>query len=61
MLPATRSSLKSSPVPFEPLLDLHEAASMLGMHWKTLEGKARANMKCPPSKLESAGDSGLVP
>ena len=26
---------------FEPLLDLHEAASLLGMHWKTLEGKAR--------------------
>ena len=26
---------------FEPLLDLHEAASILGMHWKTLEGKAR--------------------
>jgi excisionase family DNA binding protein len=26
---------------FEPLLDLHEAASVLGMHWKTLEGKAR--------------------
>jgi excisionase family DNA binding protein len=41
MLPAIRSSSKSSPIPFEPLLDLHEAASMLGMHWKTLEGKAR--------------------
>lgn len=26
---------------FEPLLDLHEAAQVLGMHWKTLEGKAR--------------------
>jgi excisionase family DNA binding protein len=26
---------------FEPLLDLHEAAEVLGMHWKTLEGKAR--------------------
>ena len=26
---------------FEPLLDLHEAASILGMHWKTLEAKAR--------------------
>ena len=26
---------------FEPLLDLHEAAQVLGMHWKTLECKAR--------------------
>ncbi len=26
---------------FEPLLDLHEAAAILGMHWKTLEAKAR--------------------
>ena len=26
---------------FEPLLDLQEAASILGMHWKTLEIKAR--------------------
>jgi len=33
--PGTRSTA------FEPLLDLHEAASILGMHWKTLEGKAR--------------------
>jgi hypothetical protein len=57
MLPAIRSSSKSSPIPFEPLLDLHEAASMLGMHWKTLEGK-RANMKYPPLKSESVGDSG---
>ena len=30
----------SRPV-FEPLLDLHEAALVLGMHWKTLEIKAR--------------------
>jgi excisionase family DNA binding protein len=39
------SAAKASPRPlapaFEPLLDLHEAASVLGMHWKTLEGKAR--------------------
>lgn len=41
MLPATRSVSKSSPVSFEPLLDLHQASSMLGMHWKTLESKAR--------------------
>ena len=26
---------------FEPLMDLHEAALVLGMHWKTLESKAR--------------------
>lgn len=26
---------------FEPLLDLHEAATVLGIHWKTLEAKAR--------------------
>ena len=26
---------------FEPLLDLQEAALILGMHWKTLEIKAR--------------------
>jgi excisionase family DNA binding protein len=26
---------------FEPLMDLQEAALVLGMHWKTLEGKAR--------------------
>jgi excisionase family DNA binding protein len=39
------SAVKINPGPrtaaFEPLLDLHEAASILGMHWKTLEGKAR--------------------
>jgi excisionase family DNA binding protein len=28
---------------FEPLLDLHEAAEVLGMHWKTLEAKARGH------------------
>ena len=42
MLPVAkiaRRDLSSST--FEPLLDLHEAASILGMHWKTLEGKAR--------------------
>jgi hypothetical protein len=26
---------------FEPLLNLKEAAAILGMHWKTLEGMAR--------------------
>ena len=29
--------------PFEPLLDLHEASAVLGMHWKTLEAKARGH------------------
>lgn len=28
---------------FEPLLDLHEASAVLGMHWKTLEAKARGH------------------
>ena len=31
-----------SPLSFEPLLGLHGAAAVLGMHWMTLEGKARA-------------------
>ena len=38
------ANLKSAPTSrsvFEPLLDLHEAALVLGMHWKTLEIKAR--------------------
>lgn len=26
---------------FEPLLDVHEAAALLEMHWKTLESRAR--------------------
>ncbi len=41
MLPVAKSTRNSSVLTFEPLLDLHEAASVLGMHWKTLEGKAR--------------------
>lgn len=32
-----------SPTAFEPLLDLHEASAVLGMHWKTLEAKARGH------------------
>ena len=40
MLPSTRSH-RTTALAFEPLLDLHEAASLLGMHWKTLECKAR--------------------
>ena len=43
MLSATHAK-SANPSPrsvFEPLLDLHEAALLLGMHWKTLEIKAR--------------------
>ena len=40
--PSTALEQPVSPLSFEPLLDLHEAAAVLGMHWKTLEGKARA-------------------
>lgn len=35
---------------FESLLDLREAADILGMHWKTLEGKAREH-KIPAVKV----------
>ena len=38
---STKSNVQSSRVPFERLLDLQEAALILGMHWKTLEIKAR--------------------
>ena len=41
MLSAVKISSGTRSAVFEPLLDLHEAASVLGMHWKTLEGKAR--------------------
>lgn len=41
MLTAVKSNRHALSPAFEPLLDLHEAASILGMHWKTLEGKAR--------------------
>jgi excisionase family DNA binding protein len=41
MLSAVKSEPRMQAKAFEPLLDLHEAASILGMHWKTLEGKAR--------------------
>ncbi|WP_035348844.1 helix-turn-helix domain-containing protein [Edaphobacter aggregans] len=35
---------------FEPLLNLEEAAAVLGMHWKTLERMAR-NKKVPALKV----------
>jgi excisionase family DNA binding protein len=41
MLSVVKTTRKSSVSTFEPLLDLQEAATILGMHWKTLEGKAR--------------------
>jgi len=41
MLSALKSHSRTPTPAFEPLLDLHEAATVLGMHWKTLEGKAR--------------------
>lgn len=41
MLSVAKSHSRTPLSSFEPLLDLHEAASVLGMHWKTLEGKAR--------------------
>ena len=41
MLLAAKATPRRLATAFEPLLDLHEAASVLGMHWKTLEGKAR--------------------
>lgn len=43
----TARAFSASPAPsvtaFEPLLDLHEASAVLGMHWKTLEAKARGH------------------
>ena len=41
MLPAPKTNNRSSSPVFEPLLGLQEAALVLGMHWKTLESKAR--------------------
>lgn len=37
------ASPTQSATAFEPLLDLHEASAVLGMHWKTLEAKARGH------------------
>jgi excisionase family DNA binding protein len=42
--PRAFSALPAQPTTtFEPLLDLHEASAVLGMHWKTLEAKARGH------------------
>ena len=50
MLPVQRSSEMTGTQSFERLLDLREAASILGMHWKTLERMAR-NRKVPALKV----------
>ena len=41
MQPTQKSSDGTDATSFERLLDLREAAAILGMHWKTLEAKAR--------------------
>lgn len=40
----------ASAAAFEPLLNLREAATLLEMHWKTLEGMAREK-KVPAVKV----------
>jgi hypothetical protein len=42
---------------FEPLLDLGQAAALLGMHWKTLETMARAH-RVPALKVGNRPDDG---
>ncbi len=50
-MPSVKIARRESPIlAFEPLLDLHEAASVLGMHEKTLEKKAR-DKKVPACKV----------
>lgn len=50
MLPVEKPMKEPQPPTFERLLNLREAASILGMHWKTLEGMAR-NRKVPALKV----------
>lgn len=50
MLPIQKQDEVSAPQTFERLLNLREAACILGMHWKTLEGMAR-NRKVPALKV----------
>ena len=45
-----KTNEESASPSFERLLDLREAAAILGMHWKTLEGMAR-NRKVPALKV----------
>jgi excisionase family DNA binding protein len=50
MLPTGKQSETSVTQPFEKLLNLQEASSILGLHWKTLEGMARKG-KVPAFKV----------
>lgn len=50
MLSAVKTGSTTLRTAFEPPLDLHEAASILGMHYKTLEKKAR-NREIPAMKV----------
>lgn len=50
MLSAAKPHETSAHESFEPLLNLEEAAAVLGMHWKTLERMAR-NKKVPALKV----------
>jgi excisionase family DNA binding protein len=50
MQPIRKSSEEIAAPSFERLHDLPEAAAILGMHWKTLEGMAR-NRKVPALKV----------
>ena len=50
MLSAVKTAPNTLRTVFEPPLDLHEAASILGMHYKTLEKKAR-NREIPAMKI----------
>ena len=50
MQPVQKTNEASVTPSFERLLDLREAAVILGMHWKTLEGMAR-NRKVPAMKV----------
>jgi len=50
MIPIVESRTTSRPEGFEPLLNLKEAATLLGLHWKTLEVMVR-NREVPGVKL----------
>ena len=53
MLSVVKSASGTLRSAFETPLDLHEAASILGMHYKTLEKKAR-NREIPAMKVGKA-------
>ena len=50
LMPNEEAVRGPQPGQFEPLLNLEEAASVLGMHWKTLERMAR-DRKVPAFKV----------